>query len=276
MKQVIFTDLDGTLLDFNDYSYSTVSPILPKLEEREIPVIFCSSKTKAEQEYYRSALDNQHPFITENGSAILIPVNCFSNKLISQINSKYYVEKKEDYWIIQLGEDYATVRKGIEKARNQVGIKLWGYGDLSLDEIQGLTHLDAEFAQRAANRDYSETLLKGDKEGKPFEDFVTLLQQRGLTCVSGGKFHTVMGANSDKGRAVEVLTTLYKQSFGEITTIGIGDSANDIPLLRAVDKAYLVQKPGGYWSEINDKVINKVERVGPEGWVEIAQSLISV
>lgn len=276
MKQVIFTDLDGTLLDFNNYSYSTISTILPKLEEREISVVFCSSKTKAEQEYYRSALDNQHPFITENGSAIFIPVNYFPNEVISQIKSKYQIEKKKDYWIIQLGESYLSVRKEIEKARNQVGIKLWGYGDLSMDEIQGLTHLNAEFAQRAANRDYSETLLKGDKEGKPFQDFVTLLKQRGLTCVSGGKFHTVMGVDSDKGRAVEVLSGLYKQTFGEMVTIGIGDSANDIPLLKAVDKAYLVQKPGGYWSEINDETISKVEKVGPEGWMEITQSLISV
>ena len=276
MKQVIFTDLDGTLLDFNDYSYSTVEPFLPKLEAQGIPVVFCSSKTREEQEFYRQALDNRHPFITENGSAILIPTGYFSFDINQSLVLAYRVFQKEGYWVILLGETYDAVRSAIEQAQELVGIKLWGYKDLSLEKIKELTGLAYDFAQRAATRDYSETLLIGDKEGQPFDEFRAVLTERGFACVSGGKFHTVMGAESDKGKAVNILTKLYRREFGAVKTIGLGDSPNDLPLLAAVDRGYLVQKPGGNWSETPESQVTKVNRVGPDGWVKVANSIISV
>ncbi|MEM9676062.1 MAG: HAD hydrolase family protein, partial [Bacteroidota bacterium] len=181
-----------------------------------------------------------------------------------------------NYSVIRLGETYSYVRSKIQIAREQVGIDLWGYGDLTLKEIERLTGLDSSFAQRAATRDYSETLLKGNKIGQPFEAFKALLAESGLSCVSGGKFHTVMGAKSDKGKAVKLLTALYQREFGTVETIGLGDSANDIPLLAVVDRGYLVQKPGGKWSETTEPNITKIDKVGPEGWVDVAKSIISV
>jgi len=276
MKQVIFTDLDGTLLDLQDYSYSTAQPVLPKLEALGIPVVFCSSKTRVEQEFYRQVLDNQHPFITENGSAIFIPKNYFSFTIGQSDNSEYLVDQRGNYFVIQLGETYDRVRSGIQLAKKKVGLELWGYGDLTMNEIKELTGLNSDFAQRAATRDYSETLLKGNKTGQPFEDFKAFLSKSGLSCVSGGKFHTVMGADSDKGKSVKLLTKLYQREFGYVETIGLGDSANDLPLLATVNHGYLVQKPGGKWSETTESNITKVSRVGPEGWVEVASSIISV
>jgi len=276
MKRIIFTDLDGTLIDFNDYSYSTVQPVLPNLEALGIPVVFCSSKTRIEQEFYRQALHNQHPFITENGSAIFIPQSYFSFTIDQSDEFEYLVVQKGNYFVIQLGETYDYIRSGIETAKKKVGLELWGYGDLTLNEIKGLTGLNSDFAQRAATRDYSETLLKGNKTGQLFEDFKALLLKSDLSCVSGGKFHTVMGTGSDKGKAVKLLTKLYQLEYGSVETIGLGDSANDMPLLATVNQGYLVQKPGGKWSETIDNNITKVSRVGPEGWVEVANSIISV
>jgi len=43
---VIFTDLDGTLLDDN-YSYKDALLVLRVLNKRKIPLVFCSAKTKA-------------------------------------------------------------------------------------------------------------------------------------------------------------------------------------------------------------------------------------
>ena len=54
MKQVLFTDLDGTLLDLFDYSYDAALPALEFLKKRKIPVIVCTAKTLAENEYYHA------------------------------------------------------------------------------------------------------------------------------------------------------------------------------------------------------------------------------
>ncbi len=276
MKTVVFTDLDGTLLDFQNYSYQTAEPSVHQLGQQEIPVVFCSSKTKAEQEYYRSALKNADPFIVENGSAVFIPSGYFSFSVADQLSAQYNVVAEDDFEVVILGETVATVRQGIEQGREEANIHLFGYADLSLKEIQEITHLEEDFAQRAATRNFSETLLKGDKSGETFRRFQDLLYSKGLSCVSGGKFHTVMGQGSDKGKAVDVLTQLFTQEFGEVHTIGLGDSANDLPLLQVVDTGYLVQKPDETWLTTDNENIKKVAGVGPEGWVKVAQSLIAV
>lgn len=69
---VIFTDLDNTLLD-SRYSYEDAKDVLEILKEKEIPIVFCSAKTKYEQEVIRKKIGIKDPFIVEDGSAIYIP-----------------------------------------------------------------------------------------------------------------------------------------------------------------------------------------------------------
>jgi len=74
-KPIICTDLDGTLLDYSNYSFEKALPALQLLKDRDVPLVICSSKTKKEIEYYRKKLDNHHPFVSENGGGIFIPKN---------------------------------------------------------------------------------------------------------------------------------------------------------------------------------------------------------
>ena len=80
-QPIIFTDLDGTLLDHYSYSFEAAIPMLGKLEDLGIPVIPITSKTFAEVSRLRDQLNNRHPFIVENGAAIAIPKNYFDARL---------------------------------------------------------------------------------------------------------------------------------------------------------------------------------------------------
>ncbi|MFQ5918142.1 MAG: HAD hydrolase family protein, partial [Candidatus Binatia bacterium] len=62
---IIITDLDGTLLNRQTYLLRDAALALDLIEARNIPLIFCSSKTRAEQEVYRKQLRIDHPFIVE-------------------------------------------------------------------------------------------------------------------------------------------------------------------------------------------------------------------
>ena len=53
-QYLVFTDLDGSLLDHHNYSYSDALPQLRQLERRGIPVIPASSKTRVEIERLRT------------------------------------------------------------------------------------------------------------------------------------------------------------------------------------------------------------------------------
>ncbi|MBR9883819.1 MAG: HAD-IIB family hydrolase, partial [Oceanospirillales bacterium] len=70
---LIVTDLDGTLLDHDSYSFDAALPALKRAAAASIPVIPNTSKTRAELLGLRARLGNADPFVIENGSAICIP-----------------------------------------------------------------------------------------------------------------------------------------------------------------------------------------------------------
>src|SRR4030043_458531 len=90
-----------------------------KLQE-SIPVIFCSSKTRVEQEVYRHGLGVFHPFVVENGGAIFIPEGYFPFKFD-------YHGTKDGYQIIELGIAYHEVRRILERIRADAKINFRGF-----------------------------------------------------------------------------------------------------------------------------------------------------
>ena len=76
MKTIVFADLDGSLLN-DKYEYDQIEPILHHLLSLNVSIVFASSKTRKEIDYYRNKWRITDPFIVENGSAILIPESYF-------------------------------------------------------------------------------------------------------------------------------------------------------------------------------------------------------
>ena len=91
------------------------------------------------------------------------------------------------------------------------------------------------------------------------------IKEVGLNCAHGGRFCDVMGGN-DKGKAVAIVSNLYRKLWGEIETVGLGDSLNDLPMLFVVDIPILVQKRDYTWENMTVPHLRKVQGVGPEGW----------
>ncbi len=257
-KPIIFTDIDGTLIDFETYSYAAVETAVARLIARHIPIVLCSSKTKTEQAFYRKALHIPDPYIVENGSAIFVPDGYFDLNTPS---------------VIELGVTAVAIQKALNDIRLQTGLAFQGYGDLTVAEVSQVTGLDETAAAQAKQREYSETIVT-PLTTAVFQQLHTALTAYGLTIVSGGKFHTVMSAKSNKGTAVAYLTNLFRQKWGDIVTIGLGDSANDAPLLVAVERPFLVQKPGGNWQDVGNLPVVKVPAVGPAGWRLVAEPFL--
>ncbi|HEX78923.1 MAG TPA: mannosyl-3-phosphoglycerate phosphatase [Dehalococcoidia bacterium] len=263
-KMVIFTDLDGTLLDYYTYSCDVVRPLINKLKKAGVEIVPCSSKTRAEIEFYRWQLGLDAPFIAENGGAIFIGRDYF--KFVYE-----YQRQAGEYNVIELGMLYNNIRRKLDAARQENGLDFKGFGDMSEAEVATLTGLDMASAGRARQREYSETL---DIIGSEVELKHTLdcLKAAGLDWSRGSRLFCV-AVGSDKGVAVEVLANLYKQKWGSIKTIGVGDSPNDEPMLAVVDFPILVQKPPGYWENIKLPNLYKVNGIGPDGWVKAIEEL---
>lgn len=264
--QLVFTDLDGTLLHPVSYSYAAALDSVRILQEIRIPLIFCSAKTMGEQQVYRQELGIEDPFIVENGSAIFIPKDYFRLPF-------YFSRTIDDYFVIELGISYEEVREKLKTLSGGCEAKITCFGDLDTEEIAKVTGLNLRMAELAKQRAYSETMIiEGNR--KQIKSALDIIAESGLSYTFGGKFYEVY-QGGDKGKAVKILIELFKLNFGNIATIGIGDSPNDIEMLAAVDLPILVQTEGNRWNRLKVKNLKRVRGVGPEGWAQAASELFS-
>jgi mannosyl-3-phosphoglycerate phosphatase len=257
-RLVIFTDLDGTLLDHATYSWEAARPALARLKAAGTPWIPCSSKTRAEIEPLREALGNSHPFIVENGGAILIPRGYFTVPLPPHRTIGRYQR-------IELGSPYAVLRRVLDEIAGAAGVQIRGYGDLTIQEVAALTGLSIDEAARAKAREFDEPfLIEGTSADRA--RVLRLIEAKDFRWTRGGRFHHITGPH-DKGRAVQQLSDLYRQQYGQVLTVGLGDSLNDRPMLGAVDRPILVRRPdGSYDPDVTLPGLEFADGIGPAGW----------
>ncbi len=229
-KIVVFTDLDGTLLD-EKYDYLKLKPIINQLLASDVALVFCSSKTRAEIEFYREKIGITDPFIAENGAAIFIPKDYFPlNYTYTKMTSSYY--------IVELGATYSIIRKKLAAVRRQTTANIVGFGDMTPEEIAKDTGLTLNLAKLAKKREYDEPfrVVKGNEM-----EVLIAIKKEGLSYTKGNRYFHILGDN-DKGKATIILRDLYRQKFNKIATFGIGDNPNDLAMLKAVDTPFLIEK----------------------------------
>ncbi len=227
-KVIVFADLDGTILDEN-YSFAEVQPIIRQLVTLEVAVVFNSSKTKAEVEYYKRKLRLSEPYIVENGSAIITPKGYFRSKFPSTKQSQFSNT-------IQLGVGYAEIRKKLADIQKKTNAKLIGFGDMSPREIAQDAKLPIELARLSKEREYDEPfrIIEGSETS-----VIQAIKEAGLSYTKGGRYFHLLG-DTDKGRALATLRDLYLKEYLKIVTIGVGDGLNDLPMLNRVNKPFLI------------------------------------
>jgi mannosyl-3-phosphoglycerate phosphatase len=235
-RLVIVTDLDGTLLDHDTYSFAPARPALVELRRRLVPLVLCTSKTRAEVEALRRRLKNRHPFIVENGGGLFVPRGYFERGTAGRM---------------ELGRPYSEIVAALSDLARKARVQVRGFHQLSAREIAELTGLPLAQARLARSR------------------FVRLARRSGYGVTTGGRlWHLFRG--SDKGLAVRRLLALYRRS-GRFRTLALGDAANDLPMFREVDQAVLLPRPDGRYDRAVLRAVPGVIRgsaPGPEGWNE--------
>lgn len=256
---IIFTDLDGSLLDSN-YSFEKAKPALEMINNNNIPLVLCSSKTRAEIELMRIRLKNSHPFISENGGGIFIPVGYFTYK---NGRTLHVVRSRKDYQIIRLGVGYHDLRMTVGELRD-MGFNIKGFGDMSVREVSELTGLKMSDAKRAKQRDFDEPFVfRGSQYA--LSKLKQTIKLKGLAYTTGDHHH-LMG-DTDKGMAVHLLSRQFRKQYEKIITVALGDSPNDIEMFDKVDHAVIIQKPDrSYDKRIKMKKLIKADGPGPAGW----------
>jgi len=255
---VVFTDLDGTLLN-EKYSCQEVKPLVSQLQALAVPIVICSSKARAEIEFYRKEIGLADPFTAENGSAIFIPKGYFSHGYA-------FSRQTAHYGVIELGIPYAVVRQKLANVKPSCHGKIIGFGDMTAEELAADSGLPLQLAKLAKMREYDEPfrIISGDEK-----QVLAAIKQEELNCTRGGRYFHLLG-NCNKGKAVAVLKDLYIREFGETVTFGVGDSTNDWEMLQMVDVPFVVgesadaKNVSDVWKTISELVKRKAA-CKPEG-----------
>ena len=124
---VLFSDLDESLLDGTTYGFDAARPALDRLRRERIPLVLCTSKTRAEVEPLRTVLENRDPFIVENGGGIHIPSGYFPFAIFGAV-------RRETGWVVPIGDRYADLVEALTRASYTSGTRVRGFADMSDEE----------------------------------------------------------------------------------------------------------------------------------------------
>ena len=264
---VVITDLDGSLLDSETYACDDARPALAELARTQIPLVLCSGKTRAEMHALARDLALAHPFIVENGGAIVFPPGSFEGEVPG-------ARSLESLRILALGAPRAMLVAALRELAKNTGVRVRGFADLAPEEIQSLTGLSGPAALLALQREYDEPFLVEDEAS--VARLSCAAEARGLQLSHGGRFHHLMGG-SDKGLAVRTLLALYRRAGWDFRSAGLGDAETDLPLLRAVERPIVVPRRDGTLDPTLASQLPAAERApvpGPSGWNAAVLALV--
>ena len=259
MKRLIFTDLDGTFLNHHNYSFDESFEALKKIKEVKIPLIFTTSKTKAEVERLQEKVGISEPFIVENGAALFIPEGYQGLDLSSLAN---YEDKK----MMVFGRSYTKILEFYDVYKET--FTMTGFSDMSDVEVSQLTGLSQIDVLLAKQRNFTEPFILQDET--KLEELQTLASGYELKITKGGRFYHLMGELQDKGIAVLETIELFQELYKDkVYSIGLGDSQNDVEMLERVNVPILIQKYDGSYLETELDNIQKSSYIGSKGWNEM-------
>lgn len=268
---LIFTDLDGSLLDHYTYSWAPAKAVLSRLKKRSIPVIPTTSKTAAELLELRAAIDLDSPFIVENGAAVCLPRE--QGELWKDVASREVVEKN-DYLIHSLARPRAHWLQMLDEIREDYPGSFEGFATMSLERIIELTSLEREGATKALDREYGEPVHWSGNEGEK-ASFISCLSGKGARVLEGGRFLHI-GDHVDKGMALGWLADCFKRRYPhrQVVTVALGDGNNDVDMLERADYAVIIRSPVHDPPAVKRQDTIVTEQLGPAGWAEAVQGLL--
>jgi predicted mannosyl-3-phosphoglycerate phosphatase (HAD superfamily) len=111
---IVFAGVDGILIDRSTGEVDrSACDGIELMVSRNVPLILCAGKTRAEIEPIYEGLGFSHPFVCENGAAVFVPRNYFGFELT-------HVRDVDGYCAVEFGQPYTAVVNLLHRAAERV------------------------------------------------------------------------------------------------------------------------------------------------------------
>ena len=269
-RQLIFTSLEGALLEPNSHSFSGAEEALAELNRRQIPFVLLTARTRAEIEPVRRELEHRHPFVTEGGGGIFLPDGYFSFRVPG-------TQRRGRYLCVPLGRPYPEVIAALEGIAQEYSIGVAGFHTMTAREVAQNTRSRQREAELARSREFDEPFFFTSASERDIQRFVAAAAQRGFQTRREDALWR-FSSGCDPARAVRMLIGLFRrQAHAKLRVAGVGASAEDVRWLKDVDLAFLVARRGEPLEALRPTTprrISVVESSGPAAWNSTALRII--
>mgnify|MGYP001816153137 FL=1 len=243
MPLVVFSDLDGTLLDHDTYDWAPARPALERLKSFGIPLVLASSKTEAEIRQVQADMGLAGAAaIVENGAGMIgIPSSeCIKSR------------------------DYKNLRQYLDVIPSGLRTKFKGFGDMSAENVAQATGLTLEAAQSAKMRTFSEPGVWGGSLSDR-ESFLSELARHRVSARMGGRFLTLSFGGTKQDRMSDIMAHHRARA-----SVALGDAPNDVEMLAHADYGFIIANPNHpplprMAGEAEGRIM-RTDLPGPHGW----------
>jgi mannosyl-3-phosphoglycerate phosphatase len=144
VSPIVFSDAE-LLLESSDRFPDEIMSARRLVMHHGIPLVLCSTRTRAELEAIQSRFGLRYPFICENGAAVCVPRGYLGFSLPG-------ARRTGDYDVIEFGRPYADVVEILGRVSARLDIDVAGFHDASVEDVARECHLTLQQAQLAKAR----------------------------------------------------------------------------------------------------------------------------
>jgi mannosyl-3-phosphoglycerate phosphatase len=244
---MVFTDLDGTLLDARTFSFEAARAALQRLIEARIPLVPVTSKTFAEVRPLADVLGIEGPVIIESGGGIA-----------RRVGNSWRMES--------CGTETTSLRAAVTQIEQRANARLRLYSAMRLDEAAAASGLTGIALRRSMQRHFDEPFRL---ESGSLTDVEGAASSLGLRVRSGGRFHHLCGT-AGKGVAARRIRDEIAASLGSPPiVVALGDAPMDAEFLSIADIPIIIPRPDGTPDPVLTAMLPEARvarAAGPRGW----------
>mgnify|MGYP001334333284 CR=1 FL=1 len=265
MTFILISDLDGTLLGQRDFDFGLIKSDIINLLDSGHLLVLASSKTKAEIESFCNKLGRSVPFIYENGAGVEnlslisgceIPLNSHQNSKAIRTDALLTI------WERSISLDVKSRCHFVKDMGSSAQQVCLGLGTTALDEAMKRSFsLPFTFSGAAAD----------------LQKLKYLAANAGLSVQEGGRVYNLSGCHNKADYLPEIREWASKAENTPVLIV-LGDSKNDIKMLKQADVSCVIPNENGYFLSLGNGNYPTIiaPRAAPLGWLDAVMEALSL